>query len=138
MNKGLENNNKSVFNINKDIDFKQIIEKEFKNLNFGQNCVQNYCENYDKSYKNGKVFYKCKYNLCVYGTNKSSLIVRHIRTPFVQNARLSLRIIKSNIIITFNDIQVYIYLQSKSIPFIVNESVQQKVFTINVFYFTIN
>jgi hypothetical protein len=80
MNKELENNNKSVFNNNKDIDLKTIIDKELKNSNLGQNCVQNYCKNYDKSYKNGKVFYKCKYNLCIYGTHKSSQIVRHIRT----------------------------------------------------------
>ena len=57
----------------------KLIDEELNKLYSKTDCVDNYCQYFRKYKQNCRQFYHCVQNSCHFSTNKSSLIVRHIR-----------------------------------------------------------
>ena len=55
------------------------IDEELNKMYQNMDCVDNYRQNYIKFRQNSRQYYQCVHNSCHFSTNKSSLIVRHIR-----------------------------------------------------------
>lgn len=61
------------------VSFAALVDRELGRTYVNTDCVDNYSDNYIRVRQNSRQFYQCNHNSCLFLTNKSSLIVRHIR-----------------------------------------------------------
>ena len=61
------------------VSFETLVDRELSRMYVNTDCVDNYSDNFTRVRQDDRQLYKCKDNSCHFVTNKSSLIVRHIR-----------------------------------------------------------